>query len=73
MEKTLTPKTATTDSKIFKLKQAAIRTKDHWLMVFPEGVLLVAQKDKRKPTAKIELSKKDFNKMVKFYLTGHLR
>ena len=66
----LTPKTANTNEKICKMKRDNISLKDYWLLVNPSSVSISKQRLGEKGEWLIEIPKRQFNRMIKFYETG---
>jgi len=66
----LTPKTANTDEKICKMKRDNILLKEYWLLVNPNTVSISKQKLGEKGEWLVEIPKREFNRMIKFYETG---
>lgn len=63
------PKTANTIEKVCTLKRDNIDLGDHWCLVDESTVTICRQKSGESPEASIVLSKRDFNRIVKFYTT----
>lgn len=70
MSKALTPKTANTFNKICKLRRDNISTRKSWLSITENIVSIYNQKSGEAPSGKIELTKKEFERLIKFYETG---
>lgn len=63
------PKTANTSAKLCTLKRDNIDLGDHWCLVDESTVTICRQKSGESAEASIVLSKRDFNRIVKFYTT----
>ena len=70
MAKKLTPKTANTFNKICQLSRDNIHTTKSWLMVGEKTVDICNQKSGEKSIGIVTISKKDFERFIKFYETG---
>lgn len=74
MEKKLTPQTANTFNKICKLKRDNISTRRSWMLLGgdgnPNNITIVNQIAGHEKTGSITLTKKEFERMIKFYQTG---
>jgi len=71
MTKELTPKTANTFNKICKLKRDNISTGKSWMLMSGGNMItLTNQMSGESPTGQIELTKKEFERFIKFYETG---
>jgi hypothetical protein len=67
MEK-LTPQTANTFAKVCKLKRDNISTRSSWILVDDKYVVIVNQRTGQSAKGKVRLTKKEFDKFIKFYL-----
>lgn len=63
------PKTANTTKKVCSLKRDNVTVGHHWCLVDEETVTICRQKSGQNPEAMITISKRDFNRIVKFYTT----
>lgn len=63
------PKTANTLAKVCSLKRDNIEVGDIWCMVDEDSVTICRQKIGEAASAMLTLSKRDFNRIVKFYTT----
>ena len=63
-----TPKTANTCKKLGTLKRDNISTKDFWMLVHTNHITIAKQQSGEHPEFIFNIPKKNFNKMVKFYL-----
>lgn len=63
------PKTANTTSKICTLKRDNITLEDHWFHADSSTVTIARQKVGEAATDVITLTKRQFNRIVKFYTT----
>jgi len=71
MTKELTPKTANTFNKICKLKRDNVSTRNSWMiMELPDRIIISNQKNGHERTGKITLTKKEFERFIRFYETG---
>lgn len=70
----LTPRTANTYSKICKLKMDNVSTRKSWMLLagdgYPNNITICNQKSGEETTGKVILSKKEFERFIKFYETG---
>lgn len=66
----LTPKTANTHNKICRLKRDNVSTGKSWFMIAEDHVIIANQKSGEMPTGKVKLSRKEFERFIKFYETG---
>lgn len=70
MENKLTPKTANTFNKICKLKRDNVSTPNSWISVDATHVCITNQKNGSASTASVTITKKAFERFIKFYETG---
>jgi hypothetical protein len=63
------PKTANTTAKICTLKRDNLTVGDHWCLVGDDTVTICRQKTGTSAEAEITMTKRDFNRIVKFYTT----
>jgi hypothetical protein len=70
MEKKLTPKTANTFNRVCKLKRDNVSTRNSWLSVDGTHVSIYNQKNGESSTGNARLSKKEFERFIRFYETG---
>ena len=63
------PKTANTTEKLCTLKRDNINLDGHWCLVSEDEVFICKQTPGEAAEARITLSKRDFNRIVKFYTT----
>ncbi len=68
MKSGISPKEAKGLRGICKLKEDNSETKNHWIMVCEDGVHLCKQRHGEPATAKITISKREFNKLIEWYL-----
>ena len=66
-QKKLTPRTATSNNKICKLKSEGVDFKDSWIVVDEDTVYIYNQKSGEEPTGRVEISRRDFNCFVDWY------
>lgn len=75
MSKELTPKTANTFKKICKLKRDNVSTRNSWIMIGGDGdpnhITIQNQKVGHEGTGSVVLTKKEFERFIKFYETGN--
>lgn len=64
----MTPKEATNQSKMLRLKSDNYSTKDFWILINNDSVVIAKQKDGEPLQAKITIPRSDFNRMIKWYL-----
>ena len=68
---TLTPKTANTFNKICKLKRDNVHTRKSWILLeLPNRIIISNQRSGEERTGKVTLTKKEFERFIKFYETG---
>lgn len=70
MNKILTPKTANTFNKVCKLERDNISTRKSWMTIESGSVNIYNQTDGCNPTGNVTLTKKEFERFIKFYETG---
>jgi hypothetical protein len=74
MAKELTPKTANTFNQICKLKRDNVSTRNSWMSLAGDGnakhISIYNQKSGEKATGSVTLTKKEFERFIKFYETG---
>jgi hypothetical protein len=70
MDKQLTPKTANTFNKICKLKRDNVSTRFSWISISPNGVHIRNQKSGHPSTGQVDLTRKEFERFIRFYETG---
>lgn len=63
------PKTANTTPKLCTLKRDNVTVGDHWCLVDEDTVIIYRQKPGESAEAQVTMSKRDFNRIVKFYTT----
>lgn len=70
----ITPKTANTFNKIAKLKQDNISTRKSWILLagdgHPDHITITNQKSGYAQTGQVILTKKEFERFIRFYETG---
>jgi hypothetical protein len=66
----LTPKTANTFNKVFKLERDNVSTRNSWISVSPNRISIYNQKNGQSSTGNVSLTKKEFERFIKFYETG---
>lgn len=64
----MTPRKATKEKQLLSLKRDNVNYKDHWMLVSEGSVFIANQKSGESPTGIVEIPKRIFNRMVKFYL-----
>lgn len=70
MEKKITPQAANTFSKIFALQMDNVSTRNSWMMVRENHLTIVNQRNGENKTGEVKLTKKEFERFIKFYQTG---
>lgn len=70
MNKKLTPRTANTFRKVCKLQRDNISTRNSWMLLGGTHVSITNQKTGENPTGNVKLTKKEFERFIKFYETG---
>lgn len=74
MTEKLTPKTANTFNKVCKLKRDNVHTRRSWIMLCGDGnpnhITICNQKNGHPSTGEVTLTKKEFERFIKFYETG---
>jgi hypothetical protein len=70
MDKKLTPKTANTFNKVCKLKKDSVSTRKSWMSVGGATISIYNQKKGESSTGNVTLTKKEFERFIKFYDTG---
>jgi hypothetical protein len=70
MTQELTPKTANTLNKVCKLKRDNISTSKSWILISDDSVSICNQITGEKSTGMVKLTKKEFERFIKFYETG---
>jgi len=66
----LTPKTANTFNKIYKLKRDNVNTRNSWLLLNGKGLTICNQRSGEGVTGQVKLTRKEFERFIKFYETG---
>lgn len=66
----LTPKTANSFKKICKLESDGFSTRNSWIALEERHVYIYNQKNGHSATGKVILTKKEFERLIKFYETG---
>lgn len=66
----LTPKTANTFNKICQLKRDNVSTRKSWMLIDERGISICNQKIGETNTGKVRLTRKEFERFIKFYNTG---
>lgn len=69
-ESKLTPKTANTFNKVCKLERDNVSTKTSWISIDESHVSIYNQKNGHKSTGNVRITKKEFERFIKFYETG---
>lgn len=67
----MTPKMANTFRKICKLKRDNVSTSKSWILIGEKGVSIHNQKNGESSTGKVYLTRKEFERFINFYETGH--
>lgn len=67
------PIDALTENQIFHLKRTNLDTPDYWLNVSPDHVCLTKQRSGEPATESINIPRKDFNRLARWYVTGKVR
>ena len=70
MNDKITPKAANTFKKVCSLKRDNVSTRKSWIIVSEKDIVIHNQKSGEKSTGRVTLSKKDFERFIKFYETG---
>jgi len=65
-----TPKTANTEKKICSMERDNYATKDFWLLTHEKHIVIAKQRAGEQAEFMVEIPKKDFNRLIKFYETG---
>jgi hypothetical protein len=65
-----TPKTANTFNKVCKLERDVVSTRKSWIIVSDKTISIYNQKTGEKSTGRVILTKKEFERFIKFYETG---
>lgn len=69
--KAFTPKTANTEKQMATLKRDNVSTANSWIMLQPGGKLSIAnQRVGGERTGCVTITKKEFERFIKFYETG---
>jgi hypothetical protein len=66
----MTPKLANTEAKLFGLKRDNVSTAKSWMLVSEKLIVIANQKKGEERTGKVVLTKKEFERFIKFYETG---
>ncbi len=66
----LTPKTANTFNKICKLDRDNLDSRNSWISINEKTVTIFNQRMGESPTGEVTLTKKEFERFIKFYETG---
>jgi len=67
-DKTLSPIDAKSNHSVCKLNRDNISTPDYWIITDGYDVTLAEQKDGESATNKITISKKHFDKLIRWYI-----
>lgn len=70
MDKKFTPKTANTFSKVCELERDNLSFGPNWISIEENHVNIYNQKSGHEPTGSIRITKKAFDRFIKFYQTG---
>jgi hypothetical protein len=65
-----TPKKANTFKQICKLKRDNVSTRKSWMLLHEGGVTITNQVTGKESTGEVKLTKKEFERFIKFYETG---
>jgi hypothetical protein len=68
--KKLTPATAKTLNQICKLPRDNVGGRNWWTIIDVGHVVMCQQKKGEEPTGKVEMSRRDFERLCKWYMTG---
>jgi hypothetical protein len=66
----LTPKNANTNKKLCKLKRDNLTTRTDWILVSKSHIDISNQVSGEQRTGHVKLSKKTFERFIRFYETG---
>jgi len=70
----LTPQTTSTFNKICKLKRDNVYTRKSWMLLAGDGgtnhITIQNQKKAESATGKVVLTRKEFERFIRFYQTG---
>lgn len=67
------PIDALTENQICQLKRDNLDTPDYWLNVSPDHVCLTKQRVGEPSTESMNIPRKDFNRLARWYVTGKVR
>lgn len=70
MKQAITPKTANTFNKVCKLERDNISTRKSWMSINGGSVCICNQMNGESSTGSVTLTKKEFERLIKFYETG---
>lgn len=70
LQAVFTPRTANTNNKICSMKRDNVSTKNYWMLTGEKHITIAKQKSGEQNEWMVEIPKKDFNRIIKFYETG---